>query len=349
MKRHLLALACGLALAAPIAAQQTPDDSTAVHQVRPGDTLWDLARQYLENPYLWPEIYQLNRDVIANPNWIYPTERIRIPGQAAQPGPEAEVRDATLVPRTVFFPAAEVEPGDRVEAMEMARRTAVTVGDFYRAGQLVRDGEISPIGQLAEVVSPTVVPLETPRAIQLYDRVFMKLSTTNRVIEGDRLQLIRRERAVGEYGRIHISSGLATVVSIQGEIATVVIDAMHSDVRPGDWAVPVTSFPLALGVEPQPADGLAGRIVAFESPHAVHAVEDVAFVDLGRESGVKEGDEFVAVLPSAPASWGTRPEIPIARLQVVRVSRLTAAVRVVEMEHPALVPGLPVRLVARMP
>jgi hypothetical protein len=39
----------------------------------------------------------------------------------------------------------------------------------------------------------------------------------------------------------------------------------------------------------------------------------------------------------------------VARLQVVRVSRRTAAMRVVAMEQPALVPGLPVRLVGKMP
>ncbi len=28
-----------------------------VHVVQRGDTLWDLARQYLNNPYLWPQIW----------------------------------------------------------------------------------------------------------------------------------------------------------------------------------------------------------------------------------------------------------------------------------------------------
>jgi hypothetical protein len=349
MKRVLLSLASGLCLAAPLTAQQAPADSTAVHQVRPGDTLWDLARRYLENPYLWREIYDLNREVIANPHWIYPAERIRIPGLVVQPDAARAAAEAGLADRTVFFPSGEALGGDRVELMAAVRRTAVTSGDFYRAGQLVADEELSPVGQLAEVVSPSVVPLQAPRAIQIYDRVFMKLSALGRVLEGDRLQLVRRDRAVGSHGRIYVSTGLATVAAIQGEVATVVIDGMHSVVRPGDLAVPVASFPVAVGVAPEPGAGLEGKILAFESPHAAQAVEDLAFVDLGRESGVKEGDEFVAVRPSTAAAWGTRPEIEIARLQVVRVSRRTAAVRVVTIEQPALEPGLPVRRVRKMP
>jgi len=348
MKRLLLSLSCGLALAMPLAAQQ-PADSTVVHQVRPGDTLWDLAAPYLRNPYLWPQIYEINRDVVANPNRIYPAERIRIPGLVVQPDEVAVMREAGPADRTVFFPRDEAVQRDRIEAMEIARRTAVTAGDFYRAGQLVRDEEISALGQLAEVVSPTVVPLRGARQIQLYDRVFMKLDAPGQVAVGDRVQLLRRDREVRGYGRIYVSTGLARVAAVEGDVATVVVDAMHSDVRPGDWAVPVSSFPLALGEAPHPAGGLQGRILAFESPHAAQTVDDLAFVDLGRESGVKEGDEFVAVQPQSAASWGTRPEVEIARLQVVRVNRRTAAMRVVGMDHPALVAGLPVRLVAKMP
>ena len=348
MKRLLLSLSCGLLLASPLAAQQ-PTDSTVVHQVRPGDTLWDLAARYLRNPYLWPRIFDANRDVVANPNRIYPAERIRIPGLVVQPDEVAVMREARPAERTVFFPRDEVVQRDRLEAMEIASRTAVTVGDFYRAGQLVRDEEIVALGQLAEVVSPTVVPVRGARQIQPYDRVFMKLDAPGAVAVGDRVQLLRRDREVRGYGRIYVSTGLARVAAVEGDVATVVVDVMHDDVRPGDWAVPVSSFPLMVGDAPQPASGLQGRIVAFESPHAAQTVEDVAFVDLGRESGVKEGDEFIAVQPPSEAAWGTRPEVEIARLQVVRVNRRTAAMRVVGMEHPALQAGLPVRLVAKMP
>lgn len=42
------------------------------HTVVWGDTLWDLAYKYLGDSFRWPEIYNLNKDKIKDPHWIYP-------------------------------------------------------------------------------------------------------------------------------------------------------------------------------------------------------------------------------------------------------------------------------------
>jgi LysM repeat protein len=47
--------------------------------VRPGDTLEDIARKVLGDPSRWPEIYNLNRPKIENPDLIYPGQVLQIP------------------------------------------------------------------------------------------------------------------------------------------------------------------------------------------------------------------------------------------------------------------------------
>jgi chemotaxis signal transduction protein/nucleoid-associated protein YgaU len=55
---------------------QIGSDEMLVHIVVKGDTLWDIAKSYLGNPMLYPELAKLS--YIKDPHWIYPRDVIRI-------------------------------------------------------------------------------------------------------------------------------------------------------------------------------------------------------------------------------------------------------------------------------
>jgi nucleoid-associated protein YgaU len=57
-------------------------DGTNVIIVARGDSLSKISARYLGDGDRWPEIFALNRDVIENPNLIYRSWRLRIPGAA---------------------------------------------------------------------------------------------------------------------------------------------------------------------------------------------------------------------------------------------------------------------------
>ena len=62
---------------APVLCPATnPQKSYTVVQ---GDCLWSIAYKMLGAGYLWPQIYNLNKDIISNPSFIYAGQLLKIP------------------------------------------------------------------------------------------------------------------------------------------------------------------------------------------------------------------------------------------------------------------------------
>lgn len=80
MVRRSAAVLALILLPSPLLAQEPQEREAGAHTVIRGETLWDLARLYYENPFDWRRIYQANTDRIEDPHWIYPGQIFVIPG-----------------------------------------------------------------------------------------------------------------------------------------------------------------------------------------------------------------------------------------------------------------------------
>ncbi|MEZ9154896.1 LysM peptidoglycan-binding domain-containing protein [Vibrio sp. F13] len=83
--RHLLpalSLICAsISFAATAENSEQPltikQDAPQAYVVVKGDTLWDISAMYLDSPWLWPRLWQVNPE-IENPHLIYPGDKLSL-------------------------------------------------------------------------------------------------------------------------------------------------------------------------------------------------------------------------------------------------------------------------------
>ena len=56
-----------------------PEEQTEFYTVQRGDSLSKIAKRYYGNAMKYPEIFEANREVIKDPDLIYPGQVLRIP------------------------------------------------------------------------------------------------------------------------------------------------------------------------------------------------------------------------------------------------------------------------------
>ncbi|MFM8467900.1 MAG: LysM peptidoglycan-binding domain-containing protein [Oxalobacteraceae bacterium] len=126
-------------------------DAPSEHQVQRGDTLWGIASLFLKNPWCWPQVWEINRDSVRDPHWIYPGQLIlldRLRGVLRMGLPEQRP-DSTV----------HWSPAVRAQALE-PQRVPVVAGPMLR---LLSRTRLLDAGQLD--VAPVIVGMTEGRAL----------------------------------------------------------------------------------------------------------------------------------------------------------------------------------------
>lgn len=365
---RLVAVAAALAGVAPLAAQDARQES---HTVRSGDTLWDLARRYLGDPFLWPAIYRLNTDVVEDPHWIYPGEVLRLAGDGAvsavpaedTPLPEAvadaappAAADADTLPRQGgdwrrFFMNRNSQMEHAISGYGDMEYRPLRRSEFYSSGFLT-EGRDLPYGTVLGRVTPMQIPAHDVReTAQLFMRVYLAPPRGGAYTPGDSLLVVEEGAPVDGFGHMVLPTGLIRVTEVAdgrviGEVVT-----MYGDVAEGQRLLPVEGFTDGGTRQAMPvADGVAARVIATPREQPLLGPQDVIFLDKGRRDGVGRGDIFEVRQSDDRRADGVRPAPDVmAVVQVVHVGERSATARILTVSSPVIGRGSESRQIGRLP
>lgn len=79
----LAALCLAVSITQADTVKLNPDHPDSYVVVK-GDTLWDIAGRFLQEPWRWPEIWKVNPQ-IENPHWIYPGDVVSLKFEGGSP------------------------------------------------------------------------------------------------------------------------------------------------------------------------------------------------------------------------------------------------------------------------
>ena len=197
------------------------DSAPKTYTVKKSDTLWDISNAFLENPWLWPEIWHVNAQ-IDNPHLIYPGDIIRlvdINGETKLSLDRSE-RLYKLTPE-----ARVISVGEAIETIPLSK-----INSFLSRSRVL---DKKALKLTPYVVSGTDDHLISGAGDRLYVRgqVEGKFSVYGIYRQGQ----VFKDPVTKEFLGIQaIDIGTGEVRDINGEIATLLISRTTEEIRAGD-------------------------------------------------------------------------------------------------------------------
>lgn len=355
-----VAVAALIAFPCAAAAQDAPAPATRTHTVKPGDTLWDIAATYLGDPFQWPAIYQVNRDVVEDPHWIYPGEVLKLPGEGETEVPGAEPEAQPETPRSGLGPTVFTTMPEVVSSIDSIGGAAPL--PTVRPGQIISapyvdelEGPRDP-GRIIDSRELPGIHVETARGrYRQYEELSITLPADASGRVGERYLAVARGPVLEGLGQLLRPTAVLELVRapVDGQAAIARVNGLFEDLRVEHRLVVMRGLdaPTAQAVPVSAGNATEARIRLVVNEHILPTIGSYFVIDASSREGFRVGDDLLVYEPRKRGTEG-RPdeaEVPVARAQVVRATPHATTAVVLSVREPRIEKGKWVRLLARMP
>jgi hypothetical protein len=224
-------------------------------------------------------------------------------------------------------------------------------GEFYAAGFLSESERLPWARVLGSTTTPAIHRLSERTSAAMLEEIAIRPPRNASYHVGDSLLLARIDRTLesGPWGDVIVPMGIARVTAVEEQQVLARVSAQYGRIHDGQLAMPLEPFRDPGQVRPTPVEqGLTGKLLAARDPHPIAGAQQFFFIDKGRREGVALGDVFEIYRP-AQGYVGAGSEEVRGVLMIVHTRERSATGLLIQIIHPGLAPGLPVRLIKKMP
>jgi hypothetical protein len=143
------------------------------------------------------------------------------------------------------------------------------------------------------------------------------------------------DREIGYLAKV---LGDMNVVHFNKNLSTAIVGEVYKDIEVGDHVIEHLDYLTWLPREESDlAEGLSGYIVIHSEGKSVMGKNDVAFIDLGIEDGLRTGDTFDLIGESKKVAGVQTPPEVIGQIQVIVPRPGSSVVRITESRKEIMV------------
>lgn len=295
LKSLLQICAIGVLLCSPVLGAHGQNltvfsDSPQAYVVKQGDTLWDIASLFLDEPWRWPEIWQQN-PAVQDPDLIYPGDVLNLIYVDGSPRIVMERGDRQVVrlsPQVRESPLPSPIPVIARQALSgfLAQNRIIEKADYDSAPYILAsatDNLIMGAGHEAYVRGDWAGSVNHYQVFRLGEAY----------IDADTDEFLGQEA---------INLGELSIVADEGDgIKRALIVASKEELKAGDRLLPRENSPLDPNFFPStPVNTMQGKVVGLLDNKGKAAQYETIVIDIGTRDGLKVGDILTIERSAAP-------------------------------------------------
>ena len=282
--------------------------------VKRGDTLWDISAMFLDDPWLWPELWYYNPQV-ENPHLIYPGDLLKLMWVDGKPvlvrNPEPRDAVVKLTPQMRISDVSDAIPAIPLDV----------IAPFLTRSRVVDEGELESAPYVLAGKRGNIV---AGAGDEILGRGDFEDAKNFGIYRRGKVYVDPRSREL--LGIEAIDIGTAHLLHTEGDISTLALNRSTQEIRRADRFLPLESRQLTARFEPQaPDQDTRGSIIAVEGGLTQIGSMDVVTLNLGERNAIEAGDVMAiyttGVMVRDPLT-GERLQAPDVRAGILMVFRV---------------------------